>query len=209
MASEIARRPIAVPAPPDAVHLAPRQNLTHRVLANMYHKDGRVDTDTPEMAAARAQISAIQRRHRVKRRHGEELSQTPTMSGLLRQQHPAGAEDGLPPSAQPRESSARDEDDSSQAPQSQLPRRGRVPTPRSPPSRSSSQSRSRPRGRPRLSRNPDDESRGRRGRPRLARNPVGRPSRTSPSNLAASLTSLAHGSRATTKNPHCRQRILR
>ena len=62
----------------------------------MYHEGGRVDTDTPEMAAARAEISAIQRRHRVERRHGEEPSQTPTISGLLRQQQPDDADDGLP-----------------------------------------------------------------------------------------------------------------
>jgi hypothetical protein len=52
------------------------------------------------MAVARGQISAIQRQHRVQRRHGEEPSQTPTMSGLLRQQQPGDAEDDLPPSAQ-------------------------------------------------------------------------------------------------------------
>ncbi|KAK4148345.1 hypothetical protein C8A00DRAFT_39133, partial [Chaetomidium leptoderma] len=78
----------------------------------MYHEGGRVDTDTPEMAAARGQISAIQRQHRVQRRHGEEPSQTPTMSGLLRQQQPADTEDGAPSSAQPRESSVGDDDDS-------------------------------------------------------------------------------------------------
>ena len=41
--------------------IAPRQNLTHRVLAGIYDEGGHVATDTPEMAAARGQISAIQR----------------------------------------------------------------------------------------------------------------------------------------------------
>jgi hypothetical protein len=40
----------------------------------MYHEGGRVETDTPEMAAARGQIAAIQRQHRVQRRHGEQPS---------------------------------------------------------------------------------------------------------------------------------------
>jgi hypothetical protein len=143
----------------------------------MYHEGGRVDTDTSEMAAARAQISAIQRQHRVQRRHGEEPPQTPTMSGLLRHQQPAGIEDSAHPSAQPRESSVRDDDDGSQVSQPQLPRLGR-PVQHSPPSRSSSQSRSRARGRPRLARDDSDtQSRGSRGRPPLTRNPVGRPSR--------------------------------
>ncbi|KAK0703228.1 hypothetical protein B0T26DRAFT_806893 [Lasiosphaeria miniovina] len=65
---------------------APRQNLTHTVLAQRYHEGGRIATDTPEMAAARSEVSDIQRRHRLERRHGEEPSQTPTMSNLLRQQ---------------------------------------------------------------------------------------------------------------------------
>jgi hypothetical protein len=57
----------------------------------MYHEGGRVDTDTPEMAAARGQIAAIQRQHRVQRRHGEQPSQTPTMSDLLRPQQQSDA----------------------------------------------------------------------------------------------------------------------
>ncbi|KAK4148337.1 hypothetical protein C8A00DRAFT_19822, partial [Chaetomidium leptoderma] len=159
----IGRGESAVLPLPDPVHLAPRQNLTHRVLANMYHEGGRVDTDTPEMAAARGQISAIQRQHRVQRRHGEEPSQTPTMSGLLRQQQPADTEDGLPPSAQPRDetpSATGDEEDNPQAPQSQLPRLGRIPARRSRPPSPSPRSRARPRGRPRLARNPVGRPRG-------------------------------------------------
>ena len=115
--SAIGRGERPAPALPDPVRLAPRRNLTHRVLASMYHEGGRVDTDTPEMAAARGQISAIQRQHRVQRRHGEEPSQTPTMSGLLRQQQPADAEDDLPPLAQARDetpSAAGDEDNFNQ-----------------------------------------------------------------------------------------------
>ncbi|KAK3290213.1 uncharacterized protein B0H64DRAFT_64864 [Chaetomium fimeti] len=118
----------------------------------MYHQGGRVETDAPEMAAARGQIAAIQRQHRVQRRHGEQPSQTPTMSGLFRQEQPADVGDGLPPSAQPRQSPAEDDDDNSQASQPQLPRPGPVPSRR--PRSSSSQSRGRPRGRPRLGRMP-------------------------------------------------------
>ncbi|KAK3290112.1 uncharacterized protein B0H64DRAFT_479440, partial [Chaetomium fimeti] len=151
-ASAIPRGPVAPPTLPNPVHLAPRQNLTHRVLAGMYHQGGRVETDAPEMAAARGQIAAIQRQHRVQRRHGEQPSQTPTMSGLFRQEQPADVGDGLPPSAQPRQSPAEDDDDNSQASQPQLPRPGPVPSRR--PRSSSSQSRGRPRGRPRLGRMP-------------------------------------------------------
>jgi hypothetical protein len=106
------------------------------------------------MAEARAQIAAIQRQHRVQRRHGEEPSQTPTMSGLLRQQQPSEADDGLPPSAQ-RMPITEDDDDDSEVPQFQLPRIGRPPRRPAPaPPGSSSESRGRPRGRPRLGRMP-------------------------------------------------------
>ncbi|EAQ88882.1 hypothetical protein CHGG_05501 [Chaetomium globosum CBS 148.51] len=154
--SAIGRGESAALSLPDPVHLAPRQNLTHRVLASMYHEGGRLDTDTPEMAAARGQVSAIRRQHRVQRRQGEEPSQTPTMSGLLRQQQPADAEDG-PASAQQRDdapSAVRDDEDNPQATQPQLPRAGRIPARRRPPPSSPPRSHGRQRGRPRLSRNP-------------------------------------------------------
>ena len=202
--SAIARDERPAPVVPDPVNLAPRQNLTHRVLAGIYHKGGRVATDTSEMAAARGQMSAIQRQHRVQRRHGEEPSQTPTMSGLLSQQQPGDAEDDLPPSTQPRAvtpSAAGDDDNNQQATQPQLPRLGRIPT-RSPPSLSSSpRSRGRPRGR----------SRGRpRGRPRLSRNPVGRPTgyRSAAAPPAIS-TSPVHGFQGMTKRRHFWMKILR
>jgi hypothetical protein len=131
------------------------------------------------MAAARGQISAIQRQHRVQRRHGEEPSQTPTMSALLRQQQPEASDDSFVSSARDEECAVGDDDDDSQAPSSsQLPRLGRVPRRRSSPSRSSSQSRGRPRGRPRLSR-PGLSRASTIGRPPHARNPIGRPSRPS------------------------------
>jgi hypothetical protein len=75
-ASEANLSPIA-PAP------ARRQNLTHGLLANMYHVGGRVESDTPTMAAARDQQAAIQRRHRLERRHDEVPSQTPALSQLI------------------------------------------------------------------------------------------------------------------------------
>ncbi|EAQ85210.1 hypothetical protein CHGG_09224 [Chaetomium globosum CBS 148.51] len=141
--SAIGRGERPAPARPDPVHLAPRQNLTHRVLASMYHEGGR---------------------HRVQRRHGEEPSQTPTMSGLLRQQQPADAEDG-PASAQQRDdapSAVRDDEDNPQATQPQLPRVGRIPARRRPPPSSPPRSHGRRRGRPRLSRNPVGRPRGHR-----------------------------------------------
>ncbi|KAK4220555.1 hypothetical protein QBC38DRAFT_188800 [Podospora fimiseda] len=173
-AATIARgdTPNPPPAPP------PRQNLTHRILAERYHEGGRVTTDTPEMAAARNVISATQRRHRIKRRHGGEPSQTPTMSSLLRREQPSEATSTLPPSAQPgypqkpaadlppsaqpresQEGASQDEETDdfgyNQGPvaPSRLPRRGRPPL-RRPPSSPSSPARGRPRGRPRLARNP-------------------------------------------------------
>jgi hypothetical protein len=60
-----------------------RRNLTHDVLSERYHVHGRVETDTPTMAAARQQRAEIQRDHRRRRRQGEEISQTPTLSSLL------------------------------------------------------------------------------------------------------------------------------
>ena len=75
---------------------ASRRNLTHGVLAAMFHKRGRVATDTPEMAAARDQQLAIQRRHRVERRHGEQPSQTPPLDALLRRHQLRNAEDEAP-----------------------------------------------------------------------------------------------------------------
>jgi hypothetical protein len=75
----------------------PQRNLTHGVLATMYHERGRVPTDTPEIAAARDQRLTIQRRHRVERRHGVQPSQTPTLSGLIQQQQQQlNAEDEAP-----------------------------------------------------------------------------------------------------------------
>jgi hypothetical protein len=142
------------------------------------------------MAAARNDISAIQRRHRVERRHGEEPSQTPTMSNLLRQQQPSSDSNtlssstqpqpgdpqepagDLPPSAQPRESqeqAAQDQEmedfgnEQGAVAPPQRSRRGRPPLRRPPPS-PSSPARGRPRGRPRLGRNPV-------GRPRRQRSP--------------------------------------
>ncbi|KAI1097099.1 hypothetical protein F4804DRAFT_328675 [Jackrogersella minutella] len=64
---------------------APRRNLTHAVLEDMFHERGRVPTDTPEMAAARREQSNIQRRHRTERRHGEDPSQTPSLDDLVRE----------------------------------------------------------------------------------------------------------------------------
>ncbi|KAH6649677.1 hypothetical protein F5144DRAFT_16204 [Chaetomium tenue] len=71
----------------------PRRNLTHGVLAAMYHERGRVFTDTPETAAARDQRLTIQRRHRVERRHGVQPSQTPTLSSLIGREQQLNAED--------------------------------------------------------------------------------------------------------------------
>ncbi|KAK3905260.1 hypothetical protein C8A05DRAFT_12930 [Staphylotrichum tortipilum] len=155
-------------APPLAPESGPRRNLTHSVLAAMFRERGRVATDTSEMAAARDQRLAIQRRHRVERRHGEQPSQTPPLSGLLRRQQLRNAEDEAPMISQgnllpvqvPEEDLEGDADGFQHIPP-QIPRRGRPPKRRSP-----SPSLPRSRGRPR-------------GRPRLARNPVGRPRKQS------------------------------
>ncbi|EAQ90479.1 hypothetical protein CHGG_02414 [Chaetomium globosum CBS 148.51] len=129
----------------------------------MYHERGRVATDSPEMAIARDQRLAIQRRHRVKRRHGEQPSPTPPLSGLLRGEQVRNAGDEaptinrdnrLPVQVFEEEQFEGDADDLRHALQ-QLPHRGSLPQ-RRPASPGLS------RGRPR-------------GRPRLARNPVGRP----------------------------------
>ncbi|EAQ89368.1 predicted protein [Chaetomium globosum CBS 148.51] len=166
------------PAPP------PRQNLTHGVLAERYHEGGRVATDTLEMAAARTEVSAIQRRHRFERRHGEGPSQTPDMSDLLRQQQPADKASTLPPSAPPQVL----QDPGSDLPPSAQPRKPEGQgaqdeemeavdhNQRSVPPRLPRIGHMLPRRRPPPS--PSSPARGRsRGRPRLARNPVGRPRR--------------------------------
>ena len=172
--------PALAPAP------EPRRNLTHGVLATMYHERGRVATDTPEMAAARGHRLAIQRRHRSDRRHGEQPSQTPPLSDLLRRQQLRNAEDEAPtigrgnllPVQAPEEENL--EDDADGLPP-QLLRRGRPPKRRSPPSASPPRSFVR-----------------RQGRPQLARNPVASnaPPKTAP---LANLTSPVRSLQATTK----------
>ncbi|EAQ89793.1 predicted protein [Chaetomium globosum CBS 148.51] len=136
----------------------PRRNLTHGVLAEMYHERGRVSTDTPETAAARDQRLTIQRRHGVERRHGVQPSQTPSLSSLIGREQQLNAEDEAPTTSRcdllPVQAAEGDDlggnaDDLRRT----LPRRGRPPKRRSP-STSSARSRGRPRGRPRLARNP-------------------------------------------------------
>ncbi|KAI1106720.1 hypothetical protein F4804DRAFT_283780 [Jackrogersella minutella] len=89
----------AHPSDPDgAPQTAPRRNLTHAVLGEMFDEGGRVPTDTPETAAARQGQSNIQRRHRTERRHGEDPSQTPTIDDLTREPNPnAPPRRGRPP----------------------------------------------------------------------------------------------------------------
>jgi hypothetical protein len=48
-----------------------RRNLTHGVLCERYHLGSRVETDAGQEQAE------IQRRHRLERRYGDGLSQTP------------------------------------------------------------------------------------------------------------------------------------
>ncbi|KAI1101806.1 hypothetical protein F4804DRAFT_288987 [Jackrogersella minutella] len=77
----------AHPSEPDgAPQAAPRRNLTHAVLGEMFHKGGR-----PETAAARQEQSNIQCRHRTERRHGEDPSQTATIDDLIREPNHKGA----------------------------------------------------------------------------------------------------------------------
>jgi hypothetical protein len=54
-----------------------RRNLTHGVLCERYHLGSRVETDAVATAAARQEQAEIQRRHRLERRYGDGLSQTP------------------------------------------------------------------------------------------------------------------------------------
>ena len=57
-------------------------SVDHAYLANRYRKGGKDSQDDPSTAGARVKLAAIQRDHRSRRRAGETVSLTPTISQL-------------------------------------------------------------------------------------------------------------------------------
>lgn len=66
-------------------------SVDHAYLATRYRKGGKDSQDNPSTAGARVKLAAIQRDHRSRRRAGEAVSLTPTISQLgVCQSEPAG-----------------------------------------------------------------------------------------------------------------------
>lgn len=71
--------------------------VDHAYLADRYHKGGRDSQDSPSKVEARVMRSAIQRDHRPRRRAGETVSLTPTISQLVNVEGPDVAAEGIHP----------------------------------------------------------------------------------------------------------------
>ncbi|KID82373.1 ATP-dependent DNA helicase PIF1 [Metarhizium guizhouense ARSEF 977] len=74
-------------------------SMDHAYLATRYHKSGKDSQDDPSTAKARVKLAAIQRDHRSRRREGETVSLTPTISQLRNSHGSEVAGEGIYPCA--------------------------------------------------------------------------------------------------------------
>ena len=74
-------------------------SMDHAYLATRYHKSGKDSQDDPSTAKARVKLADIQRDHRSRRREGETVSLTPTISQLRNSHGSEVAGEGIYPCA--------------------------------------------------------------------------------------------------------------